>query len=507
MSENNIIQGAEAVQGMMAGVKRAVELIRPTYGGNGTNVVVESLRRPFHGIYNDAWSVIQAIQVKDRAEKIGLDFVKELCERADKLQGDSRKTTLLLLNAILEKGYESKKHKLQLKRELDALIPIIEAEIDKQTAKIDVDQVKGVARTASESEEIGALFQEIYGKIGKTGILTIEGSKTYDTSYKITEGVRFDMTGMLSPDMVHDEEAVNDKRRETKAVYRNPLILVTKKKVTKDDDINPLLAEMRSQGLKDLVIFTNDMDSGVAALLVNLHKTKAWNVLIIKAPVLWQESVFEDFAKCVGATIVEDRTGVSFKNLTMGHLGTCDRLECDQEDVVLTGIKDIAEHCKGLMEKGDDDSLLRLSYLASKSALLKLGANSETDLSYKRLKANDANRSTYLALQYGVVKGGGLCLAEVADYLPLDDAGSIMRYALKAPLKQAAENYGLSEFEYASIISEDIVDASAVMKRAVRNAVGIASTILTASSLVYIPEKSAQEIAYEVAMKQSNPFS
>lgn len=513
---SNIIKNKDATEGMMKGVKMAVDLIKPTYGGKGMNVIVESPLRPFHGIYNDAWSIVQAIKAKEPAEKIGLDFIKELCERADKLQGDGRKTTLLILDTLLEEGYKSGMNKLHLKRELDDLIPIIEKLIDEQTKPITLEQVSSIATTASESKEIGNLLQEIYLKIGKGGILNVEGSKTYETTYKITDGVRFEMTGMLSADMVYDEEAKKDKRKETKAIYQNPLILITKKKISNEDDINPLLREISQGENKNLVIFTNDMDSNVASMLVGLHKNggftdnsgnfRSLRVLVIKAPSLWQNLVFEDFAKCTGATIVEDATGINYKNLQLEHLGTCERLEVDNEDTILTGIKDITEHCRQLQEKGDDDSLLRLSWLATKSAILKLGANSQSDLSYKRLKCNDANRSTYLALQYGVVKGGGLCLADVAEQMPQTEAGSIMSLALNAPLKAAIENYGVDLPQYKEIITEDIVDASKVIKMAVRNAIGIASVILTASALIYIPTKTPEEIAYEIAMKQSNPF-
>lgn len=501
-----------AVDDMLLGVELTTNLIRGTYGGAGTNVTIETHLMPKHMVVNDAETIIQAVQVKENhGMKIGVDFIKELCTTQDKTAGNGRKTTILMATEILKSSIEllktGKITSKKLKEELDSLIPVIESEIDKRTTLITVDNVLGVATTASESETTGKLLQEIYQQIGSNGILTIEGSKTYDTSYKITNGVRFENTGMLSPEMVHDEEAIKDKRKEIKAVYENPVILVTKKKITTDEDINPLLKEMLMRDKKDLVIFTNDMDSGVASLLVNLHKNKEWNILIIKAPTLWQDFVFEDFAKCVGATVVEDATGLSFKNLKMEHLGTCGRIEVDSEDTVLTGIKDISDHMAHLQSKGDDESLLRLSWLATKSALLKLGANSQSDLSLKRLKANDANRSTYLALQYGVVKGGGICLYDIAHTLGTDDASKILCKALQAPLQQAMANYALPYQEYIDLITEDIVDASMVIKRAVRNAVGIASTILTSDAIVFIPDKTANEIQIELAYKNANPFN
>lgn len=497
---NNIIQD-EAVKGMLEGVSQVTSVIRKAYGGGGQNVIIRTKLHPGYMTANDAEAIVQAIQIKDKAQEVGLLILKELCSKQDKTAGNGRKTSIIIAEEILKAGYASTMDKNTLCRELQALIPFIEKEIDAQTTPITADNVLGVATTASESEEIGKLLAEIYPQIGKNGILTIEGSGTYETSYKITNGVRFEMTGMLSPEMVHDEEAIKDKRKETKAVYENPLILVTKKKITTDDDINPLLREVLNGESRDLVIFTNDMDSGVASMLIDLHKSKRLNVLVIKAPVMWQDLVFDDFAKCVGATIVEDKTGLTFKNLKLEHLGTCGKIEVDTEDTILTGIQDITEHCKELQAKGDDSSLLRLSWLATKSAVLKLGASNHQELSVKRLKANDSNRSTYLALQHGVVTGGGLCLADIS--FPDGEVGEILYKALQAPRNQAVANYGIGLEEYMELITTDIVDASMVIKKAIRNAIGIASTILTASSIITLMDLTPEEIALQA---NKNPF-
>jgi len=492
---NNIIQD-EAVKGMLDGVSQVTSVIRKAYGGGGQNVIIRTKAHPGYMTANDAEAIVQSIQIKDKAQEVGLLILKELCSKQDKTAGNGRKTSLIIAEEILKAGYASTMDKNTLCRELQALIPIVEKEIDTQTTLIDVDDVLSVATTASESEEIGKLLAEIYPQIGKNGILTIEGSGTYETSYKITNGVRFEMTGMLSPEMVHDEEAIKDKRKETKAVYENPLILVTKKKIVTDDDINPLLSEMINGDKRELVIFTNDMDSSVASMLIGLHKSKRLNILVIKAPVMWQDMVFDDFAKCVGATIVEDKTGINFKNLKLEHLGTCGKIEVDTEDTILTGIQDITEHCKELQAKGDDDSLLRLSWLATKSAVLKLGASNHQELSMKRLKSNDSNRSTYLALQSGVVKGGGVCMYDIADTLSTTETGQILFHALQAPFKQNIIN-GCKD------IPGNIVDSAMVIKKAVRNAIGIASTILTASAIVYLPDLSPEEIALQT---NQSPF-
>lgn len=496
---SNIIQDKEYIEGMIRGIKFVSAVIYPTYGGSGTNVIVESKLNPGHLVTNDAQTIVQALEFKENPEKRALALIKEMVAKTDKESGNARKTTILLADRIVTEGYIYQGDKNQLKRDLDSLISFIETKIDEQTIQITVSEISSVATTASENPETGSLLQEIYQKIGKDGIIIPESSGTYETSYEFKEGVRFDMTGFLSPYMVHDEQATKDKVKETKAIYENPLILVTKKKITTDDDINPLLNQLEMDGKKDLVIFTQDMDSGVAAMLIQLHKSKRFNILIIKNSSIWRDFVFEDFAKCVGATIIEDSTGYSsFKNLPLSILGTCGKIIVDEEETVITGTKDISHHIALLATKRDDDSKLRVSWLNNKTAILRLGSNSETDLSLKRLKCYDAIRSSQLALKYGVVRGGGLCLETVAESLPDTVAGNILRTALEYPRSVQVQNSGTEE------VGENVVDSSQTQKFAIRHAIGIASTILTASSLIYLPEKTAQELASET--RQSNPF-
>lgn len=522
--------GKECTIGIINGIKIVTDLIRPTYGGAGTNVIVGCDLFPGHQIANDCETIIQAIEFDDPAEKQGLNFLKELSSFTDKLSGDARKTTVILCEEILKLGYESKLNKLELKKQLDDMIPVIEKIIDEQTTKITPDEIGKVATTAGENAELGNLLQEIYQKIGVNGIIRPQGSGTYETSYKFIDGVRLHNTGLLSAYMVHDEEALKDKQTEKRAVYKNPMILVTKRKIMTDDDINPFLREMQMSDKKDLVIFTDDMDSGVASMLVNLHVSKRFNVCIIKAPVIYKNYVFEDFAKCVGATVIEDSSGVNFKSLNLNHLGTCDEIIVDEVDTVIIGTKDISGHIAHLKAKGDDDSKQRLAYLANKTVILNLGSNGESDLSYKRLKCADAIRSSELALHYGIVTGGGVGLLNVSNALAGDSEGNkILKEALKAPIKQIIKNAGYEAIEKSKVLGGKIweqpknsividcddfkngngydakknavvnmfdvgiVDASKVLKTAVRNAIGIASTILTANGFVYLPPRNVEK--------------
>lgn len=492
-SDTNITIGDNAVKGMMRGIKVATDAIRLSYGPNGCNAVVENEFYPFSQTVNDAQTIIQAIQVEDKVEKIGLNFLKELMDKAQKDSGDGRKTTAIIADMILSEGINCSISGVQLKKQLDSFIPIIEKEIDERTSSIDEENVWKVAAIAGEDEKLGRLIGEIYTKIGPNSFIHTEASGTYDDSYELIEGVRFQDTGYLSPYMVYDELARKEGRKETKAIYENPVILVTKRKIESERDIAPLIETMvNSEPKKPLVIFTNDMNSEVALNLIKTHRAGVLNITIVKAPILWGNYVFEDFSKITGATIIEDASGVTFKNLPLSALGSCGRIEIDESEIKVTGIKDISDHLAHLKTKGDNDSKLRLSWLTTRSAILRLGANNESELSYRRLKAYDAINASKLALNGGTVKGGGVTLFEVAS--TIHDAASpvakIMRKALAAPHIQITHNMG-SDLK----IGPDIVDAAKITKNAVRNAIALASTVLTNRIVINLPDKSAEQIA------------
>ncbi len=469
------------------GIRKARDVVAPTMGAAGTNVAVEHKLNPKHILTNDGATIIQAIELADPIENMGLGFLKEAVERSNANSGDGSTTTTVLLDAILQEGIRSGVSTLEIKQSLDECLPLIEKSIDDQTKQITVEEIPAVARIAGENEELALLLGDIYRVVGKDGIINIEGSGTYESSFSVTDGVRFSGTGFLSAYMVHDEDAKKAGRKETQAVYKNAPILVTKRKISHLNEINPLLAALEAQNIKDLVIFTDDMDSGVATVLIEAHKSGFKNLLVIKAPVFWKNYVFEDFAKCVGATIVEDASGVTFKNLQLDHLGTCDTLIVDKEECTLRGIKDISGHIKDIKDDENlpsEDKAVRLAYLSTKTAILKLGAKSETELSYLRLKAEDAVHSSRLALQGGIVPGGGVALALCADSMPDTIGGKILREAVVAPLKQNCLNMNIFPPEK---FGNEIVDAAPVVKGAIRNALGIASTLLTTSSVITLP--------------------
>ena len=488
---NNTTTGQQAQEEMIKGIKVATQAIRPTYGHNGINAVIEDIRYPFHQVANDAQTIIQAIKITDPIQNQGLSFLKELSDRQNSMSGDGRKTTCIIAETILDEGFKSELKGLNLKRELDSLIPFIEAKIDDHKQLIGIDDIHKVATIAGESESIGSLIGKIYKEIGKDGVITVEGSGTYNDEVKYITGVRFTDTGYLADAFVHDEEAKKQGLPEKRAIYENPTILVTKQKIERIDQIDPLIQSLMRDNRKELIIFTDDMDTGIAKALVDTHKEGIFNILIIKAPTIFRKEVFEDFAMITSAKIVEPANGIYLEELPLNALGTCDKIIVDKSETLIIGIDEdgIKEHLDNLKANNDELSNMRLKWLNTATAILKLGANNESELSYKRLKCEDAVNASRLALEGGVSKGGGIELYNISKELPKTIAGDILSKALQAPLFQIMANGGETAIP---TFNENILDASLVLKNAVRNAISLTSTILTTGIVITLPREDKE---------------
>jgi chaperonin GroEL len=391
--------------GFANGINICANAVKGTIG-KGSNVIIQHENYPYYICTKDAFSVIQSIKLENPIENQAVLMLKDATDSQNKRSRDGRTAMTLIADSILQESIKSGKSPAKINKEITELLPKIEDLILEQKKSISVDKIYKVAQTASDSERIGKLLGEIYKKVGKDGIIHVEGSGTWNDSVQYIEGTRFNDAGFISPYMVHDELAKKEGKKEYKAIYEKPLILVTKRKVEKVSDISPLI-DLAIKENKALVIFTDDMESTIASNIVATHRAGIAKLLIVRSPTLWKNLVYEDFAKVVGATVIEESSGKNFKNLTFEDLGICDKIIVDKEETVVIGGQDITEHINELKTRGDNDSQIRLMWLTTKTAILKLGANNEGELSFLRLKTEDAVHSSRLALIDGVVEGAG----------------------------------------------------------------------------------------------------
>lgn len=491
--------------GLANGVNICKEAVCGTIGGAGNKVIIKQPQYPYYIQTKDAYSIIQSIKCEDPLEQQAVDMMKDATDSMNKIAKDGRTAMCILTDAILQETIKQNLKPKQVAKELNDILPDLEKAIDSQKQEITVDDIEKVATTASNSERLGKLIASVYKTQGKgCAVDHIEASGTLEDYVIFHDGVRFKGTGYVSESMAHDPEAKKDGRKEVKAIYEKPVILVTKRKIMSIEEIDPLLTALQNAGRKDLIIFTDDMDSGVATMLINTHKAGIFNICIIKAPVIWKQYVFEDFAKCVGATIVEDATGITFKSLAENHLGTCDRIVIDKDEVVITGTADITDWKKELQERGDEDSKQRLHYLNSKGATIRLGATNEGELSNLRLATIDGVYSAESALNSGIITGAGIVLWDLANTRYLNNP--LLSQILCSPLRNIAKNAGITEKELIENLPERVKDSVQVVKNSLRNAIAIASLILTTDKLVDIPKPTLEEAQIEALLTKKSMF-
>lgn len=502
--KDNYLLGKEGITKIIKGIEKGCEVIEETYGSGGSNADIESIYQPNYETTNDGKKILDAIKLADRYENIGLNKLKEITEKIEKVSGNGRKTAVLLAGAILKEGMKSKLKPMALKETLDECLPIVLESLDKQSKEITFEDVGKVATIAGESKELGNIFQEIYTQIGKDGVIEIENSGISDTFYEIVDGVRFRHCGFMYPYMTTDEKG-------KEASYENMPILVVKDKISNITQLDRVLKAIYDSGDNKLVIFCDDIEKTVLGRLAYYNNgidiygnpSKLIKNIVIKAPTLWKDWLFEDIAKVTGAKIVDPANGTPLSSFANAWLGRCKKIIVEGQgkdgETRITGFDDITEYRKSIEEKGDNDSLLRASWLKTKTAILKLGANSESELSYKRGKALDARNSSYLALNGGVVAGGGLAYFNVIKDLPNTTGGKILKEALKAPLLQIIENsekdcdikllgdkdgFDSKKGKIVDMWETGILDATTVVKNSFISALSVISTVLTTRPII-----------------------
>ncbi len=489
---DNLFTGEKARQKLMAGINKASKVVGATMGTAGSNALIECFERPNHFCTNDGETILKSMKFQDPLEEMGRMILYESVSRANKSSGDGSSTTCVLTNAILEEGmkYIGEYSPMDIKRSLEECIPIIEKSINDQKKEITVDEVGQVAMISAEDEEIGNRIQEIYQKIGKDGIISWDISKTAEDSYTLGTGLTISGATYASPYMC--DPGTNEVRMD------NAYILLTRKKITSALEFEKLFSSLYQQGTKEICVFCEDIDVPAIIDLLQTQRIRGFKTIVIKMPVLWKDEWYEDLALASGATVIDIASGLKLEDITLNHLGKFGHIVVTKDDTYIDGINDMLAHICNLKAKGDDDSLIRVARLNTKTARYFVGAQSETALAYRRLKVEDSINAASCALENGVVAGGGIALTDVIDKLPKTVGGNILKKSLKYPFKQIIENAGIKDnflygngngfntktMEPENMFEAGIVDPADVVINAVKSSVGVAAAILTINSVI-----------------------
>ena len=451
-----ILFNQEAREALKRGVDAVANAVSITLGPRGRNVVLDKgYGAPI--ITNDGVTIAKDITLADKFENMGAEIVKEVASKTNDTAGDGTTTSVVLTQALVEAGFKKSltgANSMAIRRGIEAATSDAVEALKKMAKPIQAqDEVKQVATISAESEEIGTIIADTIKKIGKDGVVTVEESQSFGIDSEIVEGLEFDK-GYLSPYMITNAERME-------AEYRDPLILVTDKKISTVKEILPLLEKVAAEGKKDLVIIAEDVD-GEALTTFVLNKLRgSFNVLAIKNPGFGEKrkDIMADIATVTGATIVSDDLGTKFEQLEVKNLGRALRIISKKDSTIIVGgkgkkpeIDQWINNLKTLKENSTSKYEIenlekRIAKLAGGVAVIKVGAATETEMKYLKLKIEDAVNATKAAISEGIVVGGGSALAKVSKKIEA-------KYKDSKEAKNAPENAEAAEFAlgYTSVI-------------------------------------------------------
>ena len=500
---------------MQNGINKVAQAVGGTMGTGGNNAILEAMESPGHIMTNDGYSIANSIMFADPIEDMGRKILLESINRANKASGDGSSTTCVLTASTINEGLKrtGEAHPMDIKRQMEACMPVIEKALKAQTkelvkdGKLDIDLLKQVATVSAEDPEIGNTIAEIYSQIGPKGLVHWDISKTDKDTYTIGSGITVDGAGYVSPYMC---DASEGGQNTNQVRLKNAQILITKQKIASAADFNTIGEALNNKDVKDVVVFCDEFDPLVNNDLIKTRMVRGFRFILVKMPTLWKDWWYEDLAVATGATVIDPSAGLPMKEANLDHLGTVDNLIITKEDTFLDGIKDVSNHIKQLEEEDNDDSLLRASRLNTKTARYFVGAASDSAVSYRRLKVEDAIGAAYQALNGGIVAGGGVslrnCAMEVAKEKTI--GSHILATALLSIETRVRANAGLTgeikdtgpeegvdtrTKKVVNMFEAGIVDPTNVVLNACKNAVSVAATVITAPTIVTLPRDEGKE--------------
>ena len=517
-----IVYGEEARKALLSGIDQLANTVKVTLGPKGRNVVLgKKFGSPL--ITNDGVTIAKDVELEDAFENMGAQLVREVATKTNDIAGDGTTTATLLAQAIVHEGLKNVSAGANPMVMRKGMEKAVETAIE--TIKANSETIKGsddiarVGAVSSGDESVGKLIAEAMDKVGSSGVITIEESKTAETGLEVVEGMQFDR-GYISPYMVTDTDKME-------AVIDDPYILITDRKISSIQEILPLLEQIVKTG-KKLVIIAEDVEGdALATLLVNRLRGNFTGVCV-KAPGFGdrRKEMLKDIAILTGGTYISSELNMNLPETQITDLGTARQIKVTKDNtVIVDGAGDANEIKARIAEIKNTISVTtsdydkeklqeRLAKLSGGVAVIKVGAQTEVAMKEQKLRVEDALNATRAAVEEGIVAGGGTAYVNaipaveklVAKLSGDEKTGAqIIARALQAPIRQIAENagvdgsivydkirssrkvgYGYNAYSetYCDMIPSGIVDPTKVTRTALENAASIASCVLTTESLV-----------------------
>ncbi len=527
----------EAREKIKSGIDQVADAVKITLGPRGRNVILDKgFGSPT--ITNDGVSIAKEIELEDKFENIGADLIKEVANKTNDVAGDGTTTAIVLAQAIVREGLKlvaAGMNPISIRHGMEAAKNEVIGELKKNAKSVSgKEEVTQVATISAENVEMGKMIAQVLEEVGKDGVITVEDSQTFGLSKEVVEGMNFDK-GYISPYMITNTESL-------KAELKDPYIIITDKKISTISEILPMLEKIAASGKKDIIIIADDVDGEALTTLVVNKLRGVLNVLAIKAPEFGdtKKEMLEDIAILTGGKVISEDKGMKFENAEVSMLGQAGKVISTKDSTIIVSgkgkkkdiearINQIKNQVKTVESKYDKEKLQkRLAKLSGGVAVIKVGAATETELTYMKHKMEDALSATRAAYEEGVVAGGGTALFKAARNIKNESketvsganedefrAGySILVKALEEPLRQIVKNGGQKDpgvvvneigdnksvhygFDagkggfVADMIKAGIIDPLKVTRTALENAVSISAILLTTE--VAITDKPQKE--------------
>ncbi len=522
MAAKDVRFSSQAREGMARGVDILANAVRVTLGPKGRNVLLDkSFGSP--RITKDGVTVAKEIELADKFENMGAQLIRSVASKTHDHAGDGTTTATVLAQAIVREGLKSVAagmNPMDLKRGIDLAVTKVVEDLKARSKPVanntEIAQVGVVS--ANGDEVVGQKIAEAMEKVGKEGVITVEEAKGMEFELETVDGMQFDR-GYLSPYFVTDTQKMV-------AELDDPYILIHEKKLSNLRDMLPILEAVAQSG-RPLLIIAEDIEGEALATLVVNKLRGGLKVAAVKAPGFGdrRKAMLEDIAILTAGETVSEDLGIKLENVTLDMLGTAKRVTIDKDNTTIvdgageaaaiTGrVEAIRQQIENTTSEYDKEKLQeRLAKLAGGVAIIKVGGASETEVKERKDRVDDALHATRAAVEEGIVPGGGTALLYASQALDnLKGANDdqtrgidIVRRALRAPVRQIAENAGhdggvvagnlLREGDqtmgfnaqtdkYENLIQSGVLDPTKVVRSALQDAASVAGLLITTEAAI-----------------------
>jgi len=515
-----IVTGENSRQSILRGVNILADAVKITLGPKGRNAVIEKkFGAPI--ITKDGVTVAKEIELQDPLENLGAQMVREVASKTSDVAGDGTTTATLLAQSIFREGVRTVAagaSPMALKRGIDKAVEVAVAEIKRLSRDVKGDMIAQVGTiSANTDKQVGSIIAEAMKKVGKDGVITVEESKTMETTLEVVEGMQFDR-GYLSPYFVTDPERME-------CVLEDVYILIHEKKISSMKALLPLLEQIAKMS-KPLMIIAEDVEGEALATLVVNKLRGTLQCAAVKAPGFGdrRKAMLEDIAVLTGGKAITEDLGIKLENVKVEDLGRAKKITIDKDNTTIVAgagkaseiegrIKQLRVQIEETTSDYDKEKLQeRLAKLVGGVAVIKVGAATETELKEKKARVEDAMHATRAAVEEGIVSGGGTallrCLPALEKLKIHDDEAigvNIVKRAVEEPLRQIAQNAGYEGAlvvgrvrdsrdenfgfnaetgEFGDLVKAGVIDPAKVTRLALQNAASIVSLMLTTEVLI-----------------------